>query len=155
MMQDHWNRIWSAVEAYFSGRIGTDPADVRAASDALIRAREAEVIAELAVQLEAGDRARSQCAESEAASVKQNVLRAMAYLVEARVQVSEEVDPSTPVAVFPSLNCPGTCGFRQRGLGWQCVEGDACGRFVDQANNPQAVEEIERHHRAMMPTAGR
>lgn len=35
-----------------------------------------------------------------------------------------------PVPSFPRIGCTHDCGFERRGIGWQCVDGTACGRYV-------------------------
>jgi hypothetical protein len=57
--------------------------------------------------------------------------------------------------VFPGIGCrhqlpdapSDGCGFEQRGIGWQCVEGEACGRYLHPGDEHHA--EVESFHRAM------
>lgn len=44
----------------------------------------------------------------------------------------KEVPPPTPIEArkYASLDCAGNCGFVDKGVGLQCVKGDACTRMV-------------------------
>lgn len=51
----------------------------------------------------------------------------------AEVLAAESEPPTEPLPVFPDIGCthdPGECGFIAAGLGYQCLEGSACRRYV-------------------------
>lgn len=31
---------------------------------------------------------------------------------------------------FPKIDCRGNCGFEKRGIGYQCVDGTACNKYI-------------------------
>lgn len=49
--------------------------------------------------------------------------------------------------VFPDIGCEGDCGFERRGVGWQCVASDGCGRYAHPGD--EHFDALERYHSEM------
>jgi hypothetical protein len=63
---------------------------------------------------------------------------------------------SASLPVFPDIGCrhqhpdapSDGCGFERRGAGWQCVEGEACGRYIHPGDEHH--DAVEGYDRAML-----
>lgn len=55
---------------------------------------------------------------------------------------------------FPSelIGCWGTCGFTRAGAGWQCKEGEGCGKFVGPGD--RGFKELTEYYRRAHAIAG-
>lgn len=46
---------------------------------------------------------------------------------------------------FPDIGCDGECGFIRAGIGWQCREGAACGRYIHPGD--EHYDEVAAYYR--------
>jgi len=57
-----------------------------------------------------------------------------------------KADPDAPWPDGPGkVGCGGECGFVRAGVGWQCLEGEACGRYVH--TDDPGFAEITAHYK--------
>jgi hypothetical protein len=63
---------------------------------------------------------------------------------------TEHVEPSSPAFPAELLGCDGDCGFVAAGAGYQCIEGDGCGRYVHPDDTGFA--ELNAYHTHMLRT---